>query len=162
MIGALAALLGSFGATFFAQWLAQRQDTEKKYNEKIEEMQELLIQVKLWAEVENNWQWLNDEFGPSSKEKNTLDCPIDRLSLLVNRYEPRLVESVSQMKKAISDIKFLPIYTIEQRIDDEEVFHVYREYYDSFLAADVAMNHIFEQLNKELNKKGVDKITTPR
>jgi len=159
-IGALAALLGSFGATFFAQWLAQKQDTEKKYKEKIEEMQELAIQVKSWVEFETYQWWLEYEHN-SDREKNTLECPIDRLTMLADRYEPSLNKSILEIGKEISYIKNGDLDMFEQGLTVQGYYDVIKGCYDRYNTAYNTMNSIFKQINMKSSKKGVVKLTTP-
>lgn len=122
IIGALAALIGSFGATFFAQWLSQKQENNKRYKEKIEEIQELYIIVKQWIDFEFEDLWMEYEHN-KTRDKNNLDCPIGKIIMLVEIYEPSLYENMSKIKETIEFLKNIDFDMHESRIDDEKYYY---------------------------------------
>jgi len=156
LVGAVAggslALAGSFGAIYLHQRVAQTREEHRQYQEKTEEMQELAIQVRQWMDFEftQGW-WLRYDKVP--RGKNTLACPIDRLGLLADRYEPALSTNISAMKEAVSQFEHVKVEVHLAVTDLPTLFDEIRGSYERFKAADQAMEAVFQPINHQFSHR---------
>lgn len=152
LVGAVAggslALVGSFGAIYLHQRVAQTQAEHRQYQEKTEEMQELAIQVRQWMDFEFT-QWWGLRYNKVPRGKNTLACPIDRLVLLADRYEPALRTSLSAMKEVVAQFEQVKVEVYLAVTDLPTLFDEMRGYYERFKVADQAMEAIFQPINHQ-------------
>jgi len=154
LIGAVAggslALVGSFGAIYLHQRVAQTQAEHRQYQEKTEEMQELAIQVRQWMDFEfTQWWWLRYDKVP--RGKNTLACPIDRLGLLADRYEPALSTSIAAMREVVSQFEQVKVEVYLAVTDLPTLFDEMRGSYERFKVADQAMEAVFQPINHQFS-----------
>jgi hypothetical protein len=153
--GGLLALAGSFGAIYLQQRVAQTREEQRQYQEKTEEMQELAIQVRQWMDFEfTQWWWLRYDKIP--RGKNTLACPIDRLGLLADRYEPALSTNILEMKESVSQCEHLKVEVYLAVTDLPTLFDEIRGYYERFKAADQAMEAVFQPINQRFGHQRAD------
>jgi hypothetical protein len=154
LVGAVAggslALAGSFGAIYLHQRGAQTREEHRQYQAKTEEMQELAIQVRQWMDFEfTQWWWLRHDKVP--RGKNTLACPIDRLVLLADRYEPSLSASISAMKEVVSQFEHVKVEVYLAVTDLPTLFEEIRGSYERFKVADQAMEAVFQPMNHQFS-----------
>jgi hypothetical protein len=149
VVGGSLALVGSFGAIYLHQRVAQTQAEHRQYQEKIEEMQELAIQVRQWMDFEfTQWWWLRYDKVP--RGKNSLACPIARLVLLADRYEPTLSPSIAAMKEVVAQFEQVQVEVYLAVTDLPTLFDEMRGYYERFKVADQAMKAVFQPINQRL------------
>ncbi len=103
IIGGIFAIVGGFIATWVSQRLARNAEKRKVAREKSQEIFELFIQVKRWIDNEiNRWWERTDEtatiYPPVS---DTLECPIDRLLILVILYVPPLEKTAKELNEKV-------------------------------------------------------------
>jgi hypothetical protein len=113
--------------------------------------------VRQWMDFEfTQWWWLRHDKVP--RGKNTLACPIDRLGLLADRYEPSLSTSISEMKEVVSQFEHVKVEVYLAVTDLPTLFDEIRGSYERFKAADQAMEAVFQPMNHQF---GHQRAVTP-
>ncbi len=113
-LGGALALIGGIIATYFTQMLNNRAERRRFVREKCEEVYILADQVKRWADNEDLKWWYNyhKEFEPDNSEiylygskriLEPIECPIDRLIMIVALHIPEL-RTKAQALKGVIDI----------------------------------------------------------
>jgi hypothetical protein len=150
VVGGSLALVGSFGAIYLQQRVAQTQAEHRQYQEKTEEMQEFAIQVRQWMDFEfTQWWWLRYDKVP--RGKNTLACPIARLVLLAERYEPALNTSISKMREVVAQFEQVQVEVYLAVTDLPTLFEAIQGSYERFKVADQAMEAVFQPINHQFS-----------
>ena len=154
VVGGSLTLVGSFGAIYLHQRVTHTHEEHRQYQAKTEEMQELAIQVRQWMDFEfTQWWWLRHDKVP--RGKNTLACPIDRLVLLADRYQPSLSASISEMKEVVSQFEHVKVEVYLAVTDLPTLFEEIRGDYERFKVADQAMEAVFQPINQQFGHKRV-------
>src|SRR5260370_5668585 len=110
ILGGILATVGGIAANYYTQVFNNRAERQKFIREKCEEAYLLADQVKLWAKNENHrwWQKYYEEFEPDSdelemyrKELEPIDCPINKLMMIITLQLPELRTKAEALKRAV-------------------------------------------------------------
>ncbi len=110
-LGGMLAITGGLVATVSTQALNNKAERRKFLREKCEEVYLLSEQVKLWVKNEHDkwWQDYTDQFEPDNpipegyrKEYKQLDCPIDKLLMIVQLHLPMLQAKAEALKASVN------------------------------------------------------------
>jgi hypothetical protein len=113
ILGGILATTGGIIATFYAQSLNGRTEREKFVRERCEEVYELAEKVKQWLDNENARWWcdycesiddvsIEVQIGRSKLAKEPLNCPIDRLMMIVLLYIPEFRTKAEELKNVVN------------------------------------------------------------
>jgi hypothetical protein len=123
--GALAAM-GGIVTTYSTQALNNKAERKNFIREKCEEVYLLADQVKLWVENENDhwWQIYLEQFEPDNeylqmyrKDFKPLDCPIDKLMMIVTLHLPTLRTKAAALRASVVTYQDYDHYFREQGWD---------------------------------------------
>lgn len=123
IIGAAIGATVTLIAIFITQHLSKKQILEQNYDDKLEEIQNLYIEVKTHLEAEIYDWWITMEHGSGEINYKNYVYPIDKLLILTQRYEPSLTEDIQEILEIIQILKgnndpddWIPL---------EEYYHLY-------------------------------------
>ncbi len=110
VLGSILTIVGGFLATYYSQRLARSGEKRKAAREKCQEIFELFEQINRWIKNEiDKWQERADPdkldiFGQRKVNppvSQNLECPINRLLMLVKLYVPPLEKLASELDNKV-------------------------------------------------------------
>ncbi len=113
ILGGILATTGGIIATFYAQVLNSRTDRKNFVREGCEEVYNLAHEVKQWIDNENSRWWcdycesiddvsIEVQIERSKLAKEPLNCPIDRLMMIVLLYIPEFRTKAEALKNVVN------------------------------------------------------------
>jgi hypothetical protein len=96
VVGGLLTIIGGFLSTYFLQSISRQADQRKVIRDELEAIYQLSQQVVDWAV--NEMRIMTRAYtGNIDESQKSLDCPIDKLVMLVHFYQPQLNQEVQKL-----------------------------------------------------------------